>query len=219
VNPDIREAFELRSWYDTKGKEAHYTSLSGQRGENRFVDVRKQFSVLSDEKLKQPSDQATYFLARGTVTFFRHDFAKPPWYQACPKPDCNKKVIPEGHDAFRCEKCRITYKQFTPRLILSLLACDHSGGTWLTAFNEHAEILLEKTAQELSDLVAQGNESAFEQVFADANFKTYIFKIRAKSEPVMDEYRVRCHILGLTKLDFRTESNHLLDEISRLEQL
>ena len=35
-----------------------------------------------------------------------------------------------------------------------------------------------------------------------ANFKQYLFKIRAKLEQNMDEMRVRCNIMNVTKLDY-----------------
>ena len=40
--------------------------------------------------------------------------------QACPTADCNKKVIEEGDNNYRCEKCNKTYPNFQYRLILSV---------------------------------------------------------------------------------------------------
>ena len=38
--------------------------------------------------------------------------------KACPSAECNKKVIEEGHGAYRCEKCNKTYPDFKYRLML-----------------------------------------------------------------------------------------------------
>lgn len=40
--------------------------------------------------------------------------------QACPSPECNKKVIEEGDGTYRCEKCNKTHPDFKYRLILSV---------------------------------------------------------------------------------------------------
>jgi len=58
---------------------------------------------------------------------------------------------------------------------------DATGSRWITAFNEDAEKILGMSAQELGELKENDNE-AYMQKFGDANFKRFMFSLRAKSE-------------------------------------
>eukprot|EP00808_Paulinella_micropora_P019634 g74900.t1 len=217
VNLDRPEAHRLRAWYDEKGKGASFDSMSNSVGGGSRNDPRKFLSDIKEEGLG--GDKAVYFLCRATVTFFRHDVSKPPWYNACPSKDgCNKKVLPdETNTQWNCEKCNKTYDHCIPRYILSMLVCDQSGSSWLTAFNDQAEMMLGKSAREMDDFVKAGAEPAFEAVFKEANFKTYLFKIRSKLETNQDQQQVKSHIMSATPVDFRKESEYLLSEIAKYD--
>lgn len=114
-----------------------------------------------------------------------------------------------------CEKCNKHYDAPNNRYILSLMCCDATGSTWFTAFNDIAEVMLGKKASELSDFKEMGNEQAFESVFQEANFKSYMFKVKAKADNNMDEVRVRCHVVEVNRIDYRKESQFLLDKIAQ----
>lgn len=58
---------------------------------------------------------------------------------------------------------------------------DATGSRWITAFSEDAEKILGMSAQELGELKENDNE-AYMQKFGDANFKRFMFNLRAKSE-------------------------------------
>lgn len=64
------------------------------------------------------------------------------------------------------------------RYILNLTIADHSGNTWVTLFNEQAEKLLGVSAQQLSEIRAANDEVAYEKVFADVLFRTFIGRVR-----------------------------------------
>lgn len=216
VNPDRQEAHNLRQWYDTQGKDATIESISkGRSGGGSGSDPRKTLLEFKEEHLGF-NEKPDYFVTKGTVTFYKHDLEKPPWYPACPKDDCNKKLTQNdvGNGAWFCEKCDKQYDAPNNRYILSLMCCDATGSQWFTAFNDVAENMLGKKAAELAEYKEMGNEQAFESVFQDANFKSYMFKIRAKADHSQDEVRVRCHILSATPIDYRKESQMLLDKIA-----
>mmetsp|Transcript_5388 Transcript_5388/g.8464 ORF Transcript_5388/g.8464 Transcript_5388/m.8464 type:complete len:593 (+) Transcript_5388:36-1814(+) len=217
VNPDRPEAHQLSQWYNDQGKNAAVESISkGRAGGGSGRDPRKTLLEFKDERLGY-GEKPDYFVVKGTVTFYKHDLEKPPWYPACPTEGCNKKLTnQESGDAnnWFCEKCDKSYPAPNNRYILSLLCCDATGSTWFTAFNEVAEQLLGKKAAELAEYKDMGNESAFESVFAEANFKSFMFKIRAKADNNQDEVRVRCHVIQATPIDYRKESQTLLDQIA-----
>lgn len=56
---------------------------------------------------------------------------------------------------------------------------DWSDHTWVTLFQESAELLFEKSAQEMDDLKNNNNDE-YQQVFQQATFKSYTFKLRAQ---------------------------------------
>jgi replication factor A1 len=217
VNPDIKETKELKHWYESKGANASVVSISENRtGGNAGGgnEPRKYFADIKLENLGH-KDKPDFFSVRGTITFFTHDPEKPPWYNACPVPKCNKKVsLDESTNQWYCDKCSISQATCDPRYILRFLACDGTGSEWLTAFNEMAiPIMLGKKASELNEL-KDDNRLAFEAAFQEANFRQYIFKVRAKAETVQDAVQVKCSVVKVDPIDFRAESRSLLAEIA-----
>jgi len=99
------------------------------------------------------------------------------------------------------------------RYILSVTGADHTGATWLSAFNEQGIQLLGKTADELHQMRNEGNEAEFEQIFQDVLFKQFVFKIRAKMESYQDESRLKCSVIEAEPVNFATEGWKLLQEI------
>ena len=51
--------------------------------------------------------------------FFLKSYLYFSWLQACPGPDCKKKVT-EDNGGYRCEKCDRVYPDFKYRLLLSV---------------------------------------------------------------------------------------------------
>jgi replication factor A1 len=215
VGPDVEDTKSLREWYDTTGKDAVTENITKKNIGSGGVDPRKTFQQLKVEDLGIRGDKAFYFLSRCTPIFFRHDNDKPPWYSACPTPNCNRKVSQDAAKMWRCEKCDKSFAVPSPRYILSVHAVDTTGDLWLTAFNDVAQQLLGHTAQAVSEFKDAGNEKAYEQVFKDANFKTYLFKCRAKQElrEETGDTKVRFHVLAATPVNYKQECHFLLEEI------
>jgi replication factor A1 len=223
VNPDRAEAHELKAWFDHDGKNANLESLSnkkmGGEGGGSGMANRKSFASVKDEQLGF-HDKPDFFSVRGVITFIKQEYDKPPYYKACPghKDDgkeCQRKVTDEGNGQYFCAGCNKSFTTFTPRYVLSLLACDSTGANWLSAFNDEASKLLNISALNLSQIKDTGNEQQYKQIFTDAQFKQYLFKIRAAADKNGDEVRVRCHIVSAAPIDYKQESNLLLQEIAK----
>lgn len=211
VNPDIKEAHELRGWFDNGGANDAITSLSGQPGGGGGSGVFKTINQIKDENMGM-GEKADYFNVSGTAVFFRKENAL---YKACPSADCNKKVI-EDNDEFRCEKCQRTYPNFKYRLILSCNIADHTGSQWVTAFQESGEAMLSVTAKELGE-ARESDEVRYDKIFLDASFKSHNLKLRAKMETYQDEAKLKCSAVSVIPIDYRQESNRLLEEIKKLQ--
>jgi len=213
---NTKEVQDLKQWYENKGRNAQVESISAERNGGR-TDARKLCNEITPESLE--FDKPEYYLIRGTITYLGYNKEKTPWYPACPSDTCNKKVTSDQAGGWMCDKCNKSYPTCTPRYIMSMMVSDGSGFTWLSAFNEIAEKILHKKASELAMYAEQGNDAAIEKVFKDATFDSYLLKVRAKAEMSQSgdgEKRVRATILGMQKLNFVKEGNHLLEEIMKM---
>lgn len=107
TEPDIQEAHELRGWYDNQGAHSDfqtYTSssvgASGGAGAFRPHEFRT-VQQARDEGLGH-GESPDYFNLRATIVFLKNETLS---YPACPTDRCNKKVVKEDDNAWRCEKC------------------------------------------------------------------------------------------------------------------
>lgn len=212
MNPDIRERHMLRGWYDREGSGMDFASFrsDGPGGAGSATNW-KAFSQVKAEGLGQ-GDKADYYTTKATVIFLKKDNCM---YRACPGDNCNKKVIDLGNGLYRCEKCNREYPNHKWRMILSVNLADQTDNQWVTCFQESGEILLGQKADELG-LMREENEAAFDQVFQDAVFKQYIFKLRAKVEVYNEESRLKTVCVNATPVNFVDYSKHLLEQIAAL---
>jgi replication factor A1 len=150
LNPDIPEAHRLRGWFDGEGQTTEYNQYSGGQAQGQGKqreDNNKTVAQIRDENLGC-GEKPDYFNLKGTIAFIRNEnFC----YPACSTEGCNRKVVEEG-DGWRCEKCSKTFPQPKYRYILSVAVSDHTGQTWVTAFDEHASQLVGASANEMMDM-------------------------------------------------------------------
>lgn len=213
INPDIPEAHTLRGWYDNGGMNEQMSSLSGQGMDGGSGGPYKTISQIKEENLGM-GDKADFFNVRAWIVFLRKENCM---YQSCPGADCMKKVT-EENGQYRCEKCDRTYPDFNHRLILSSNIADHSGNQWITSFQESGEAILGVKAEQLGKMRDE-DENEFDKVFADASFKPYVIKIRAKMETYQDEPKLKCSSVAVTPIDYKKECNRLLSAIKELEAM
>uniref|UniRef100_A0A3B5LVG4 Replication protein A subunit n=1 Tax=Xiphophorus couchianus TaxID=32473 RepID=A0A3B5LVG4_9TELE len=178
INPDIPEAYKLRGWFDKEGHAMEGQSLTEVRGAGRsLLENWKSLADVKSEHLGH-GDKADYYSCIATIVFLRKENCL---YQACPSQDCNKKVVDQQNGMFRCEKCDKEFPNFKYRLILSANIADHADNQWVTCFQDSAEAILGQNAAYLGQL-KDSNESAFDEIFQQANFNTFIFRNRVKLE-------------------------------------
>eukprot|EP00042_Codosiga_hollandica_P049393 m.573309 g.573309 ORF g.573309 m.573309 type:complete len:407 (+) comp57876_c0_seq1:761-1981(+) len=210
LNPDLPQSHKLMNWYAASGKDMPVQSLTGSGGGN-MRDARICISQIKDERLGQ-DDKAAFFTLKATVMFIRKDNAL---YKACPTDNCNKKVIEDGNGMYNCEKCKKETDKFKWRALISFAVGDATGQTWLSGFQEVAEALLGRTAEELGPM-STTDMVQFDQVLQNATFKTHLFKCRAKMEHYQDEQRVKVSCLSVMPVDFVKECDFLIAEIKKL---
>ncbi|KAG7484777.1 hypothetical protein MATL_G00054340 [Megalops atlanticus] len=213
VNPDIPEAYKLRGWYDKEGHALDGQSVTEMKagGGGGGNTNWKTLTDIKNEHLGH-GEKADYFSCVATVVYLRKENCL---YQACPTQDCNKKVVDQHNGMFRCEKCDREFPDFKYRLILSVNIADYGDNQWVTCFQESAESILHHKADSLGKL-KESNETAFDEVFQQANFNTYNFRIRVKLETYNDESRIKATVMDLQPVDHKDYSRRLIASIRKL---
>uniref|UniRef100_A0A8C3JMB7 Replication protein A subunit n=1 Tax=Calidris pygmaea TaxID=425635 RepID=A0A8C3JMB7_9CHAR len=216
INPDSPEAFKLRGWFDSEGQLLECASISDVRG-GPASGMNTNWKTLFEAKFENlgQGDKADYFSCVATVVHLRKENCM---YQACPSQDCNKKVIDQQNGLYRCEKCDREFPNFKYRMMLLVTIADSLEYQWLTCFQETAELILGQNAAFLGEL-KEKNEQAFEEVFQNANFNTYEFKIRVKQETYNDESRIKATAMDVKPVNYREYSKRLIASIRRNAQL
>ena len=177
-NPDIPEAHTLRGWFDSHGgkvetslnvsSQAALSNNPNNPSANNNRDDRKFLSQVKDESLGQ-HDKPDYFSTVASVSYIRSDNGNIS-YMACPTEGCNKKVIEEGPNQYRCEKCQKVFDRCDHRYIMSAQISDATGAIWVQSFNETGQQLLERTAEEMYHLKMNVNKHASVHPFISISF-------------------------------------------------
>uniref|UniRef100_A0A672GWM7 Replication protein A subunit n=1 Tax=Salarias fasciatus TaxID=181472 RepID=A0A672GWM7_SALFA len=193
INPDIPEAYKLRGWYDKEGHAVDGQSLTELRGSGGGGNTN--WKTLTDVKTEHlgHGEKADYYSCIATIVYLRKENCL---YQACPSQDCNKKVVDQQNGMFRCEKCDREFPNFKYRLILSV-----SGR--------------QETPAVIRCLL-MSNESAFDEVFQNANFNTFVFRNRVKLEMYNDESRIKATVVDVKPVDHKDYIKRLIMNIRKL---
>lgn len=216
INPDSPEAVNLRQWFDRGGKDVASQSISrdivpgGSKNE-----IRKTLSQIKDEGLGR-SDKPDWVTVKAYVTFIKTDSF---CYTACPlmigDRQCNKKVTRSG-SRWQCDRCNQEFDECDYRYLLQLQVQDHSGLTWMTAFQESGEEIIGCSAKELYMLKhEQQDDERFSQSMLRGLFTQFLLKLKIKEELYGDEQRVKVTVVKAEKVDFVAETKYLLDLIPK----
>ncbi|XP_076667304.1 replication protein A 70 isoform X2 [Andrena cerasifolii] len=211
LDPDIPEAHRLRGWFNSVGRSEEAKSISkGVGGAGGASGPWLTFKETKDMELGFRGPDM--YTIKATVSLIRIENSL---YKSCPSDTCKKKLIDQANDMYRCEKCDKEYPNFRYRLLASLSLADWTDNQWATAFSEEAEKVLGITAQELGEL-QQNDNDAFLEKFGDATFKSFIFKMRVKTEVFSDENRLKATCVNISPLDYKVYNDHLITQIKEL---
>lgn len=210
INPDIEEAHRLRGWFDSLPSNAEFNSISSRSeggGNSKFLTIKgAQLAQLGS------GDKADYYNMNSYLIFVKTESAL---YKACPKPDCQKKVVDRNDGTYRCEKCNDETENFKYRLMVQAQLSDSTGNQWVTLFQEAAESLLGTTSAELGTLMEESKEE-YSDVFQKQMFKLFETRARAKMETYNNETRLKVSIVNTKPIDYKVASGKLIADIKRL---
>ncbi|KAJ4868444.1 Replication protein A 70 kDa DNA-binding subunit E [Raphanus sativus] len=217
VEPDFVEARKLKEWFEREGRSAPCVSISREFNGSGRVDVRKTISQIKDEKLGT-SEKPDWITVNATIIYMKVDNF---YYTACPimngdRP-CNKKVTDNGDGTWRCEKCDKSVDECDYRYILQLQLQDHTGLTWVTAFQEAGEEIMGMPAKDLYYVKHEHNdEQKFEDIIRKVAFTKYMFKLKVKEETYGDEPTVKATVVKVDKVNYSSDTRVILGAIEKL---
>ncbi|KAL9314632.1 hypothetical protein ACSQ67_020084 [Phaseolus vulgaris] len=217
INPEFPEANSLREWFDLVGKDSASLSISkdvipgGTKNE-----VRKTISQIKDEGLGR-SDKPDWITIRATISFIKTDTF---CYTACPlmigDRQCNKKVTRSGNTRWQCDRCNQEFEECDYRYLLQAQIQDGTGLTWVTAFQEAGEEIMEYSAKDLYLLKhEQQDDESFGEIIKSRLFKQFMFRLKIKEELYGDEQKVKITVVKVDKVKYSSESQYMLDSISK----
>ncbi|XP_059634770.1 replication protein A 70 kDa DNA-binding subunit A [Cornus florida] len=215
INPDSPEAHSLRQWFDQGGKNTSSQSISkdimpgGAKNE-----IRKTVSQIKDEALGR-SDKPDWVTVKATISFIKTDTF---CYTACPlmigDRQCNKKVTRAGNSGWQCDRCNQEFEECDYRYLLQAQIQDHTGLTWVTAFQESGEEILGCSAKELYFMKHEEQDDLrFGEVIRNSLFTNYLCRLKIKEEMYGDEQRVKITVVKAEKVDYSAECRYLLNLI------
>ncbi|KAJ3695569.1 hypothetical protein LUZ60_000946 [Juncus effusus] len=220
INPDLSETRDLKSWFENQGKNMETVSISKDGNLSSFSrnEVRKTVSQIKDERLGM-GEKPDWVTVKGIISFIKTDnFC----YTACPlmigERKCSKKVNKSSDGGkWSCERCEAEFDECDFRYLLQVQVQDHTGITWVTAFQESGEEITGRPAKELYRIRNEEmNENEFGEIIKGCLFEQFLFKLKIKEESYGDEQRVKVTVVKAEKVDPAVESRVLLDLISRI---
>ncbi|PLW06791.1 hypothetical protein PCANC_25350 [Puccinia coronata f. sp. avenae] len=211
ANPDIPEAFELKGWYDNEGantKIQSHSSSGAAIGREVTEDSLKTVAEIKEAELGT-NDRGDYFNFRATIMYIKSETIS---YPACPTDRCNKKMVRDGDDDWRCEKCDKLFPAPDHRYLIQMTVQDHTGTLWLSGFNEVGQVILPMTANELI-AIKETDEAQYQKVVTDATARTYTMVCRAKEETYNDINRTKYSVLRVEPVDWVSAGHKLAESL------
>ena len=212
INPETPEAKDLREWYSScdSGKSFQPVGEGAQAGKGPAGPApRKLIEAVSKESLGSNTSKADIFTIKAYVTYSNTEKQ----WQYPANPENKKKVVASG-DVWIDESTGTQIDTCQRRYITTFAFMDLTGRQWLTCFDEHAQLILGKSADELYEIECT-DKVAFEGVWKAAYFKQYMIKVRAKAEEYKGETRTKFSVMSLEPVNYVSESQHLISEIRR----
>ncbi|KVH95625.1 Nucleic acid-binding, OB-fold, partial [Cynara cardunculus var. scolymus] len=216
IEPDFPEASKLKAWFDNVGRNTPSVSLS--KDTIGRTDVRKTVSQIKDEKLGT-SEKPDWITVSATIWHMKvENFC----YTACPlmigDRQCNKKVTNNGDGKWRCDRCDQTVEQCDYRYILQFQIQDHTGITWVTAFQESGEEIMGVSAKDLYCIkYEEQDDERFTETIRNVLCTKCNFKLKVKEEIFSDEQRVKCTVVKAEKIKFSSDTSFFLDLLKKEE--
>lgn len=244
-NPEIPESFQLRGWFETNHAAlGNLHSLTTERsgggggaggavtgsGPLSVLELRETFSSMREKNMGQ-SEKGDIAVIKACITNIRTDDPNKLWYPSCGsvsqsmdgKPCLKKATLDPSTNTWACDKgCHV--EQPIYRYILTASVTDCTGQEFATFFDQEGAQVLGRSANDMcSEVVsaslaastAMPEDSAFSQTIREAYFKDYLLTVKAKTEMVRDEAKLKFSIVRVKDIEYARECKVLAAGIKK----
>lgn len=198
--------------YERIGRLVDFQQLSGSGSESIPKSDRKTIQQVIAE-CTGVGDKSDYATVVATITSLREQ--APLTYAACTSEGCGKKVIEEGAQMFRCERCARTMDRCDHRYSFQVQITDDTGNIWVSVFNEAGAMLAGRPAEEIYYML-MSNPAEHASVTNNIKGGEWTFKIRAKQDTYNGETRIKYTVLHVTPVEYRRENEALMGDVERM---
>lgn len=216
VNPaDIPEVRKIRAWYDNL-VERNFKSLS----ENQEAGSNDQWKMLTEmtnlQKTKEIVSSGQLNSLYAKCVSFVLAVGKQPVYKCCPVDGCGKKLVDTQTGEMKCDKCQQTYSSYKCRFKTDIELGDVSSSSWVTLWDDKAENLFHKKAEELETHMRSENKEDYERIINKPIFNRFVFKLRSRIDNYQNEERVKLQVTTMMPLKIEEFGRKLMAEIKAL---
>jgi len=138
------------------------------------------------------------------------------YYPACKNKDkCARKATFIGEDMFECPYCKESFRNPIYRYSLQVKISDHTGSLWIHAFDRAGATIMEKDADSLKQLKDMQDENGFSEIFKQALYKEFNFRLYAKKDDYNGEGKFKLQATRVENINYVKQGREVL---SLLEQ-
>jgi replication factor A1 len=177
-NPtDIKDADKLLHWWETKKFAIPPQRMSGTSGASLtcIKEINKKWDDVDFDSTEKGS-----YIVHAFISTIRDDQTSY-WYEACPTPNCKKKVTLEDNGFYRCPKCQKSFEKCSFRYLTNLRISDNSDSIWVSVFDESGQVLFGASAERMYEL-SQIDEESFKLSISSLANKCFEMQISVKKE-------------------------------------
>ncbi|CCU82334.1 replication protein A DNA-binding subunit [Blumeria hordei DH14] len=216
VDPDIPEAHKLKSWLtpNTRWDQPVLNTpvLSAGLESSRWNDARE-IPQARERDFGMP-DSSEHGPIKATIVHINQENSA---YPACRSDGCYKKLSDMGDGSWYCEKCDYSHSRPEYRFCLCLKVHNSKKGFfWLSCSDDVGRLILGIDANKIVRL-REYDISVMQKYFADADGKTFSFKVRPKKKNYQNQQGISYDVINATPIDCVEEAEKLTGVIKSFQ--
>jgi len=214
IDPDMSEAVELKTWYETTGATSTMSAVGeGLAAAKAAGAAKKRYFDLTEIQAKVPdSEDAKPFYATVNAVVASINPDQKMYYLACP--ENNRKVEQQG-DGFYCEYDGKTYPTAVRRYVANARVMDASGIISASLFDEQATVVFGKTADRLHELREEAAD-AYKMSLNKASWQEWTFRVKAFASMWEGNLRKKYCVIDAKPVNFVAETRRTLSQLAEM---
>ncbi|KAJ2831049.1 Replication factor A protein 1 [Coemansia sp. 'formosensis'] len=182
VNPDFPTAHALCKWYSFEGRHMEFQSFTNTASTGKSTsDPGLQLITVAaaNSLVDNVGGTIEFFHIRAAITYIQSENFT---CQSCSSKYCVGLVteVKKSH-TYRCEMCNQSLHKFKYSYTLHVKVSDGTSKIQLQCSDEVGELLFGATANDMVKLQQKTDKVAFNEMFAAAKNKSYVFKCKITS--------------------------------------